>query len=386
MKINIVRPILPKLQNIKSEFDKCLKSGQVTNNGKNVKKFEKNLKKHLNTKYDPVAFCNGQMAFYSLIQAWKYKLKLSNKNKIYAIVPSFTWSGTVNSLVLNNINPIFCDVDQSLLLDLKKVEARFHKLKKIEKYIKFIVPVSNYGNVIDLPKLKKFCSKKKIIPIIDSAAAFGSQFRNKYSNNYGFDEIFSFHATKIMTSMEGGCAVSNNLKINNYLKYLRDFGQFEKKIGNIKLPGLNSKMQEISAIVGNYNLKNFNSNFKNRFMIIKKYNNFFKIFEKKKIFSLMKVSPSVMCSYLYYPIIIRKNIKNFQIHLKKKNINYRKYYSCVHTLDFYKNEKKFLNMGLEFTNKIKNKIIALPIFSDMSEKEMRYIFKTISQFYKLNWK
>jgi len=102
LKINIVRPILPKLQNINSEFDKCLKSGQVTNNGKNVKKFEKNLKKYLDTKYDPVVFCNGQMAFYSLIQAWKYKLKLNNKNKIYAIVPSFTWSGTINSLVLNN--------------------------------------------------------------------------------------------------------------------------------------------------------------------------------------------------------------------------------------------------------------------------------------------
>ena len=382
MKINIVRPILPRFQNIKSEFDRCLKSGQVTNNGKNVQKFEKNLKKYLNTKYEPVVFCNGQMAFFSLIQAWKHKLKLNNKNKIYAIVPSFTWSGTINSLVLNNIIPIFCDVDQNLLLDLKKIENRFNKLKKIRKNIKFIIPVSNYGNIIDLSNLKKFCSKNKIIPIMDSAAAFGSKFREKYSNNYGLDEIFSFHATKIMTSMEGGCAVSNDLQITNYLKYLRDFGQFEKKIGNIKLPGLNSKMQEISAIVGNYNLKNFNSNLKNRLKIIKNYNNFFQIFEKKNIFSLMKVAPNVKCSYLYYPIIIKKNIKNFKTHLKKNNINFRKYYSCVHTLEFYKNEAKSLNLGLEFTNKIKDKIIALPIFSDMSEKEMRYIFKKISQFYK----
>ena len=383
MKINIVRPILPKIQNIKSEFESCLNSGLVTNNGKNVQKFEKNLKKHLDTKFDPVVFCNGQMAFYSLIQAWKYKLKLNNKNKIYAIVPSFTWSGTVNSLVLNNIIPIFCDVDEHLLLDLKKVEKRFNKLKKIKKYVKFIIPVSNYGNIINLNHLKRFCTKYKIVPVMDSAPAFGSKFKNKYSNNYGFDEMFSFHATKIMTSMEGGCVVSNNSEIVNYLRYLRDFGQFEKKIGNIKLPGLNSKMQEISAIVGNSNLKNFNSTLKNRLRIIQNYNIFFKKFEKHNIFSLMKVSSEVRCSYLYFPIIVKKNLKNFKDYLKKNKINFRKYYSSVHTLDFYKNEGKSLSLGLEFTNQIKDKIIALPIFSDMSEKEMKYIFKKISQFYKI---
>ena len=92
---------------------------------------------------------------------------------------------------------------------------------------------------------------------MDNAPAFGSKYKKKFPNSYGFDEMYSFHATKIMSSMEGGCIVSNDNEIINYCRYIRDFGQFEKKIGNIKLPGLNSKMQEISAIVGNYNLQNF---------------------------------------------------------------------------------------------------------------------------------
>ena len=108
MKINIVRPILPKLHSIKKDFDNSLKTGLVTNNSQNVRKFETNLKKYLKSKYKPVVFCNGQMAMFSLIQAWKFKLNIKYNQKIYAIVPSFTWSGTINSLILNNIIPIFC--------------------------------------------------------------------------------------------------------------------------------------------------------------------------------------------------------------------------------------------------------------------------------------
>ena len=384
MKINIVRPILPNLSDIKKNFDKCLRTGLVTNNGTNVRNFEKNLKKFLKSRNDPVLFCNGQMAFYSLVQAWKFKLKIKNSEKIYAIVPSFTWSGTVNALVLNNITPIFCDSDDKFLLDLKKVENQIDKLKKIRKKIKFIIPVSNYGNILNLNHLKSFCKKNKIMALMDSAPAFGSKYKNKYPNNYGFDEMYSFHATKIMTSMEGGCVVSNDLQITNYCKYIRDFGQFEKKIGNIKLPGLNSKMQEISAIVGNYNLKNFNKILDKRMKVIEMYKSFFQNFETRSIFSLMKVDSNVDCTYLYFPILVNKNIKKFKEYLIKYNISFRKYYSTVHNLEFYKKEKTtIIKLDLEFTNKIKNKVIALPIFSDMSIKEIKYIFNKINQFYKV---
>ena len=384
MKINIVRPILPNLSHIKKNFEECLKSGIVTNNGKNVKNFEKNLKKFLRSKNDPVLFCNGQIAFYSLIQAWKFKLKIKYNEKLYAIVPSFTWSGTVNSLILNNITPIFCDTDEKFLLDLNKVEIQIAKLKKIRKKIKFIIPVSNYGNILNLDHLKSFSKKNKMIALMDNAPAFGSKYKKKFPNSYGFDEMYSFHATKIMSSMEGGCIVSNDNEIINYCRYIRDFGQFEKKIGNIKLPGLNSKMQEISAIVGNYNLQNFKKTLKKRMRVVNKFKDFFANFENKKIFSLMKVDPNVNCTYLYFPILVHKKINKFKKHLQKSNISFRKYYTAVHSLDFYKKEKKItLNLDLKFTNKIKNKVIALPIFSDMTIKEINYIFGKINQFYKV---
>lgn len=385
MKINIVKPVLPSIKNIANSFSKALSSGLVTNNSQNVNSFEKNLKKHFKSKYKPIVFCNGQMALFSLIQAWKFYLEIRHTEKVYCLIPSFTWSGTINCLILNNITPIFCDIDNSFLLDLKNLNNEIKKIKIRKNKIKFIIPVSNYGNIVNIEYLKTFCKKNNLIPLLDSAPAFGSKYKGAYPNNFGIDEIYSFHATKIMSSMEGGCAVTNNKKIHKYLTYLRDFGQFEKKIGNIKLPGLNSKMQEISAIVGNHNLKNFSKILKTRFNIIKKYEVFFNKFEKKKIFTLMNVDNNVTCCYLYFPIIVNKKILKFQNYLKKNNISFRRYYTSTHDLEFYKKNRYLTKKtNLKFTEKIKNKIISLPLYSNMNSLEMNYLFNKIEKFYKLN--
>jgi hypothetical protein len=116
LRINIVKPELPSLTQIKKEFSRTLNSGKVTNYSKNVILFEKNLKNFFKSKYTPVVFSNGEMALYHLIQAWRYKLKIEDKNDITALVPSFTFSGTINALILNNIKPIFCDIDGTIFV------------------------------------------------------------------------------------------------------------------------------------------------------------------------------------------------------------------------------------------------------------------------------
>jgi dTDP-4-amino-4,6-dideoxygalactose transaminase len=387
LRINIVKPELPSLTQIKKEFSRTLNSGKVTNYSKNVILFEKNLKNFFKSKYTPVVFSNGEMALYHLIQAWRYKLKIEDKNDITALVPSFTFSGTINALILNNIKPIFCDIDETLTLDLKKIPH-------IDKNTRFIIPVSVYGNIPDLEKFKKL--RKNIVRIIDSAPAFGSTYKKKYPHEFGLEEIYSFHATKIMTSMEGGCAITNDATVNQYLKRLRDFGQFEKKIGNVDIPGLNSKMQEISAIVGNYNLKKFPQILNKRKKIIKKYKKFFDNLEKLKFIKNMKINNNNFCSYLYFPIIILKDLEKFQNFLLKNNIVTRRYYTAVHDLKYYKNKfkcseyynckcKKFCQkkIGLKVTEYIKDKILALPLYSNMKNKETDYMFKIVNKFFNI---
>jgi dTDP-4-amino-4,6-dideoxygalactose transaminase len=381
--LNIVRPDLPSAKNIQKEFKKILQNGLVTNNQKNVVDFELGLKKYLKSKFTPILFTNGEMALFHLIQAWKYKLNI--KKKCYALVPSFTFSGTINALILNNIEPIFCDINENLLIDLNKIQ--------IKKDVKFLIAVSVYGNMPNIDLLKKI--NKKIICILDSAPAFGSQFKGKFACQFGIDEIYSFHATKILTSMEGGCAISSCPIINEYLKRLRDFGQFEKTIGNIDIPGLNSKMQEISAIVGRYNLKKFNNNLKKRKILIKKFRKFFLKLEEKKYIKNMKVNKNVFCTYLYYPIIIlNKTVNEFQLFMKQKGIATRKYYTAVHSLKYYKNKFKcnFFNKcgckrickekGLTNTLFVSSKVVALPIYNSMTKVEMNYLFSNINNFFQ----
>ena len=387
MKINIVKPELPSLKQIQKEFGQTLNSGKVTNHSKNVISFEKNLKTFFKSKNIPVVFSNGEMALYHLIQAWRYKLKIEDKNNITALVPSFTFSGTISALILNNIKPIFCDIDETLTMDLSKI-------RHVDENTRFIIPVSVYGNIPDIKKLKKLGNN--IVRIIDSAPAFGSTYKKKYPHEFGLEEIYSFHATKIMTSMEGGCAITNDATVNQYLRRLRDFGQFEKKMGNVDIPGLNSKMQEISAIVGNHNLKKFPKILNKRKKIINKYKKFFNNLEELKFIKNMKINNNNFCSYLYFPIIVLKDLEKFQNFLLKKNITTRRYYTAVHDLKYYKNKfkcfeysnckcKKYCEkkLGLKMTEYIKNKILALPLHSSMKNNETNYIFKTINKFFKI---
>jgi dTDP-4-amino-4,6-dideoxygalactose transaminase len=384
--LKIVRPELPNYKFIENKFKKVLSSGLVTNHQKNVQLLENNLHYFLKSKLKPVVFSSGEMALFHLIQAWKIKLKIKENEKVFAIVPSFTFSGTVNALVLNNIEPIFCDIDDTLTVN-------FAQIKKINNNIKFFIGVSVYGNIPDIKNILKL--KSKLVCILDSAPAFGSTYKNKYANEYGIEEIYSFHATKVFTTMEGGCAVSNDKKIQAYLSRLRDFGQIEKKIGNVDLPGLNSKMQEISAIVGNYNLNDFKKKINRRKVIIEKYKKFFLELENRNLLNNMKIKNNYFCIYTYFPIILKNNALQFQKYLKKNKIESRRYYTAVHKLKFYKKKFKCINIdkcqckiycrekGLVKTNIISKKIISLPIYSSMSDKEINHLFNVIKKFFKI---
>ena len=113
MKINIVRPFLPQLEEIKNEFETILNNGMVTNNSIYVQTFEETLQEHFSSALTPVVFNNGEMALYNLIQAWKLKLGYNNHESFDVLVPSFTFSGTINAIILNNLRPIFCDIDET---------------------------------------------------------------------------------------------------------------------------------------------------------------------------------------------------------------------------------------------------------------------------------
>lgn len=115
MTINIARPFVPDLAELSAEFAQCLQSGMVTNSSPHVRLFEERLQEYYGCPIRPSVNCNGELALYHLIQAWKHKLGFGPHDSFEVLVPSFTFSGTINALVTNNLKPVFCDVDAGLV-------------------------------------------------------------------------------------------------------------------------------------------------------------------------------------------------------------------------------------------------------------------------------
>lgn len=373
MKINIIKPFLPTLDEISSEFSYCLDSGIVSNGGKYVNLLQDKLQIYFNSTNKPLLLCNGEMALYNLIQAWKIKLGYSINESFKVIVPSFTFVGTVNAIVANNLIPVFADVDESMTINIDKciVDA---------SDIKMMVPVSAYGNLPNLDKAKEFCRENNIVLIMDNAPSFGAQHDGKFTCNHGIDAIYSLHASKVLNSMEGGICISNDEEICEIVSSLRDFGQFEKTRGNVRYPGLNSKMPEISAIVGLKNLDKIDFILNKRMKVVEKMSGLFSTMLEKGYFKIMRVDNKNLCPYLYYPLILNEEASSFCNHMNQNDISVRRYYTAVHTLDFYKN--RYPELDLSYTESIKDNVVSLPVHTMMTDEEIQYVFETVKKYFE----
>ena len=369
-KINIVKPFLPEIDEIYCDLKECLDTGMVTNNSKNVMTLEENLQSYLGSKLKPLTFCNGEMALFNIIQSHKLKMGYGPHDTFDVLVPSLTFAGTVNAILMNNLRPVFCDVDDTLTIDLSKGEF---------DDVQMIVLVGAYGNLPDLDRLSEIVNQYELDVVFDNAPAFGSTYKGKFVSDYGYSEIFSFHASKVFNTMEGGAAVTNDDEIWNTLYKLRDFGQYEKVRGNVDVPGLNSKMQEVSALVGIKNLEKIDFILSKRCENIKRYIDFFEGIKEDK-FDTMKVKHDIFCSYLYYPIILKEDATDFVDYMHSHDIMVRRYYTAVHNLDLYKDKCKTLD--LEYTNKVKDRVVSIPIHTVMSDDEINYLFNTVSNFFE----
>lgn len=362
MNIPICYPGLPSIADVGPQFDECLQSGQVTNGGKYVTAFEGVLQKYLDSELPPVCFCNGEMALWTLIRAMKIRHKITDGQRV--LVPSLTFSGTLAAITLNNLQPVYGDVDNTFTLCIEH-DGQL----RVPVGCKMIVAVGAYGNLPDIDALLEASEAFKIPLIIDAAPAFGSTYKGEHPGHYA-PCIYSFHATKNFSTMEGGCAVTNDKMLRDILVQLRDFGQTNKSTGAVSHAGLNGKMMEICGIVGIEMMRTYGEKVKMIATVAEYYDSF----QSPNILMRMRVSNDVKCNYLYYPVVV-VNRDKFVGYMAENNIQVRKYYTACHTLEAYRQR-----VALPFTDAICNDIVALPIHADMSVDEIEYLFQTIKNY------
>ena len=259
--------------------------------------------------------------------------KKKERNEI--IVPSLTWVSDINSVIMNGYKPVFVDIDLSTL-SMSSSEV----MKKINKktLAVFITHAQGFNGLTK--ELLSELKKRKIHLIEDVCESHGAQHGNKKLGTFGLMSNFSFYYAHHMTTIEGGMICTNNKKIFELSKIFRSHGMareaknntFEKSMikryKNLSpqfiflYPTLNFRNNEIGAVFGINQLKNLNSNNRDR---SKNFKYFLENLDEKKYWTDFKTAGS--CNYAF-PIILRtKNIKkrdHFEKILNKNRIEFRR--------------------------------------------------------------
>ena len=359
-RVGIVKPLFPQLERVSKEFREVLETGNITNNSRYVRKFEEELSDYLDVRYC-VAVCNGTLGLILSLQA----LDLSGE----VIVPSFTFSATVHSLMWNNLKPVFIDIDpQTYNINYRLIR------KLITPRTSAILAVHVFGNPCEVLALEKIAKEYSLKLIFDSAHGFGAEYHSEKLGKFGDVEVFSLHATKILPTGEGGAIATNNKDLWEKMSQGRNFGNPGND--NCEFWGLNAKMMEIPAILGLKGLSEIES-------YVERRNRLASIFKSElgdiSGISFQKITDNCKSSYQNLSILL--NPKQFGLNrnelsqaLELENIMTKRYfYPPVHEFDVYRKSAEVSKDKLTVTQNISKNILCLPIYSQMSVQDAKKI-------------
>jgi len=353
--LEIVRPTFPSMDGVLAEFRRCLAAGQVTNNGHWVVEFESHLTAYLGV--PTIVFSSGQAALMTMIRA-------ASITGGEVIVPALTFSATPHAAVWCGANVVFADIkdDLSFTIDPSDVE------RKVTERTVAIVSVDPYGIACDYGALAAIAKRHSLRLLNDSAPSFGTKIAGRLVGGFGDAQIFSFHATKAFTTMEGGCLCTHDIELIERAKGIRNFGQIAG--GDCLFPGLNGKMMEICALIGIEQLKSFE-----RAASIRR-RSVARITEGLAVVPGLGVGRAPADQdpiWLYLPVEIDPSRfgcdrEEAAARLACQNLNVRKYYSpACHMMSCYAGAGR--PPSLPIAERVARNVIALPIYNDMTDEE-----------------
>lgn len=359
-KINVTRSSMPPFEEYIEMIKPLWNTRWLTNSGELHNQLEEKLQNYLGVS-NVSLFNNGHMALYTAIKS----MNLTGE----VITTPFTFVSTTHAIVQNGLTPVFCDINpDDYTIDVNKIE------KLITDKTSAIVAVHVYGNVCDVEEIEKIAKKYNLKVIYDAAHAFGVEYKGIPIGNYGDMSMMSFHATKVFHTIEGGALLYNNNLIKNKICSLRNFGFTSQE--ECECVAMNTKMNEFQAAMGLCNLNYINEDIEKRKNIVQKYQE-----ELNDIDGIDFWVPqnNVKPNYIYFPIMIDKDrygIGRDELVdiLKENNILARKYfYPITSEFSCYKEYKGNTPVAKE----ISEKVLTLPLYSDLSLEEVEVICNII---------
>lgn len=360
--IFVTRSSMPDWNEYAEEIKPIFDNHILTNMGPLYNKFQSLLIEYLKVP-EISLFVNGHMALELCIQAMGLKEKGANIGGGEVITTPFTFVSTTHAISRNNLTPVFCDIRRDdYCIDPDKIE------ELITDKTVAILPVHVYGNICDVEKIDSIAKKHNLMVIYDGAHAFGEWYKGISIGNFGDATMFSFHATKVFNSIEGGAITFKDKEYCMPLNDLKNFGiQGEESIPTI---GCNAKLDEFRAAMGICNLRRIESNIAKRKLIYEKY---VERLSNVDGIELCHPQKDVTNNYSYFPVYFnpnrfgksRDNIYNI---LKDNKIYARKYfYPAINELTPYKD---CIGSNTPVAHDVSMNILTLPIYSDLDIKDV----------------
>lgn len=360
----------------------CLDTGWISTAGKYVEMFEDEIKNYLNAKYT-VSTMNGTSALHIALMI------NGVKEKDYVILPNVTFVATANSVVYNNANPIFIDVDndnwqidigllEDFLINYTYMDDNGNcKLKKDNKRIRAIIIVHNQGNICDIERIIEITKNYNIKVIEDAAEALGSTFQNRHAGTFGTVGCLSFNGNKIISTGGGGMIITNSKKLYQKAKHLvttaktNPLDYFHDEVG------YNYRLVNVLAAIGMGQIEKLNE-----FVISKR-----KIAEHyiKKLtnigdISFQAINSDVYFNYWLFTIRTKKRI-GLQKYLISNNIECRPIWTPMNELPMYQNNLYFTKENVSKT--LKNQCLNLPCSTNLSKNCTEEVISKIANFFSI---
>lgn len=308
-------------------------------------------------------FVNGHQA---LVNAWK-SLGINGE----VITTPFTFASTINAIVEAGLTPVFCDINEDdYTIDVNKIE------RLITDKTVAICGVHVYGAICDVEAIDIIAKKNNLIVLYDAAHAFGVKYKDKGIGSYGDISMFSFHATKVFNTIEGGALCYKNADLTNKIVANRNFGLVNGGI-DVELCGSNAKMNEFQAAMGICNLRHLSQEIAKRKAVSDMYDS---ILSKVNGIKILKKQENVVRNYAYYPIVINKaefglNRDELCKVLNENNIFPRKYfYPSLNDTTAYKGKYRG---ETPIAREIASRVLCLPIYADLELESVERIAKII---------
>ena len=351
---------MPEFEEYIEEIRELWDTHWLTNMGSKHKSLESQLLDYLKVP-NITLFTNGHLALECIIAA------LNLRGEV--ITTPFTFASTTHAIVRNGLKPVFCDINpDDYTIDVEKIESL------ITEKTSAIIPVHVYGNVCDVEAIDRIAKKHNLKVIYDAAHTFGVTVNGQGIGTFGDASMFSFHATKVFNTIEGGAVTYDDSSIKQVLNDLKNFGITGPE--TVEYVGGNAKMNEFQAAMGICNLRHVNGEIIKRKKVVERY-----IENLKDItgIQLSKKQVDVESNYAYFPVVFdgyKMTRDEVFVKLKDNDIVARKYfYPLTNSFECYKDRYDVDETPV--AKYIAERVLTLPLYADLALEDVDRICEII---------